>query len=272
MADAAPPPVVRGPRVPAALPLAALWTAAAVPFVLGAVHLADPELAVRLHQAGSAWARHALAALALAAAVALLLLPPARAGLRLAVAQAQRRLSTDRAPLARALGELQHFESPARHLEVGRLAVQCGETERALVHLRRALELDPRLPAAHHLAGRVLLRAGHLAQARQHFLAAEQLEPGHAFGDALLHAGRAAARLGRHDEAVRLLTEHQGRHGGSAQSQLWLGDALATAGDHAGARHAWRQAAAPPAGQASAEANWYRALARVRLWRHGGSA
>ncbi|MBL9079334.1 MAG: tetratricopeptide repeat protein [Planctomycetes bacterium] len=269
MADLGNLPPVQRRRWPVLLPLATVWVIALVPPALWLVHRGDPELAVRLALAGSTWTTRTLLALALLAAAALLLFPPAAAGVRLAAARTRRLLASDRGPLQRALADLQHFESAARHLDAGRAAWLLDDGARALVHLRRAIELDPALPAAHHQLGLVLLRTGHAAPARQAFAAAERLDPGHAFGDALLHQGRAAFRLGQHADAVELLRTHERRHGGGRRSQLWLGDALAAAGDRAAARAAWSAAAAP--GRLTAEENWCRALARVRPW-FGGRA
>ncbi len=270
MTDAPPIPAVRTRRWVHLLPLLLVWAAAVAPVVAWLLCRADPELAVRAHQTVSTWLGALLLASAALAALLLLLLPPARAGVRLLQARARRLLTSDRAPLQRALQDLQHFDSAARHLEVGRLALQLDETERAALHLRRALELEPGSAAAHHQFALVLARAGHHDAALAHFQAAERLEPGHAFGDALLHAGRAAFRLGRAAEAAALLRDHAQRHGGSRRSQLWLGDALAAVGDADGARRAWQDAASPASARLSAEENWCRAVARVRLWRRGG--
>jgi tetratricopeptide (TPR) repeat protein len=270
MADTPEIAAVRRTRWAAVVPLVLVWTVAAVPVVLWLVHERDPELAVRVGQVGTAWLLRLLLVTTGLVLLTLLVWPPAAAGVRLAFARMRRLLTSDRAPLMRALAELQHFESAARHLEVGRLALQLDETERAATHLHRSLELDGEVAGAHHQFGLVLLRAGHTETAQQHFLAAERLDPGHAFGDALLHAGRTAFRRGQHEQAAQLLRDHQARHGGGRRSHLWLGDALAAVGDDAGARAAWQVAAAPVTSALTAEENWCRALARVRLWRRGG--
>ncbi len=270
MAEAPGVTVVRRRRWVSAVPLALVWGAALAPVVLWLVHCVDPELAVRASLQATKWLLHLLLATSALLLLALALFPPAAAGVRLAFARMRRLLTSDRAPLARALTELQHFESAARHLEVGRLALQLDETERAAAHLQRSLELDGDVAGAHHQFALVLLRAGHLETAERHFLAAERLDPGHAFGDALLHAGRAAFCRGQHDAAARLLRDHQARHGGGRRSHLWLGDALAAIGAHDAARAAWQAAAAPVTTALTAEENWCRALARVRLWRRGG--
>lgn len=254
----------------AVLPLAVVWAIALVPPVLWLVHVADPEAAVRTAQVAWLWTGRVLLGIAVLAGLALVVWPPAAAGVRLAFARVRLLLTSDRAPLQRALGELQHFESAARHFEVGRLALQLDDTERAAVHLQRAIELDPEVAGAHHQFGLVLFRACRDEAALARFQAAERLDPGHAFGDALLHAGRASFRLGRHADAAAMLRAHEQRHGGGRRSHLWLGDALAAIGDRDGARRAWQTAAAP--GRLTAEENQARAVARVRLWRRGGGS
>ncbi len=271
MAEATPPPTVRQLRWGNLVPLGLVWVAVAVPIVLWLVHRADPELAVQVKLIALTWLLRALLVAAVLAAVACLAFPPAPAALRLAFARARLLLTSDRAPLTRALTELQHFESAARHLEVGRLALQLDETERAAKHLQRALELDGTVAAAHHQFGLVLLRAGHFEAALARFLDADRIEPGHAFGDALLFAGRTLFLLHRHEDGARLLRDHEARHGGGRRSHLWLGDALAAAGQTAAARAAWTAAAAPVTAALTAQENWCRALARVRLWRRGAS-
>jgi hypothetical protein len=103
------------------------------------------------------------------------------------------------------------------------------------------------------------------------FLRAETLDPGHAFGDALLHHGRALHELGD-ARALEVLRAHQQRHGGGPRSHLWLADALLRAGERDAGLAALREAAAPPRTRLTAEENWFRALARVRLWGKGGRA
>ena len=103
------------------------------------------------------------------------------------------------------------------------------------------------------------------------FHAAEQLDPGHAFGDALLHLGRCLHQLGD-ATALATLRAHQQRHGGGPRSHVWFADALLRAGDHTAGVTALREAAAPPKQRLTAEENWFRAIARVRLWGKRGPA
>lgn len=55
--------------------------------------------------------------------------------------------------------------------------LQKGDNERALVHLRKALELDPKSPEAHNLMGVLLERDGDRKGADRHFRRAIALRP-----------------------------------------------------------------------------------------------
>jgi tetratricopeptide (TPR) repeat protein len=255
----------------AMLPLILVWGAAAAPFVLFVVHRSDPEAAVRIAVAAKFWGQRALLVLAVLGAVAALLFPPLPAWLRLMFARTKVAWSIDRAPLLNAMAELRHLETAQRHYEVGRLAWLRRDLGIAGPHLQRALELDASLAPAQHLFGLYLLRVGALPPAHAAFTAAETLDPGHAFGDALLYRGRCEDLLGAHERAVATFAAHQQQHGGGRKSRYWYGDALWHHGERDAAGTAFREAAAPAAGRLTAEENWFRALARVRCWRLGGA-
>jgi len=252
----------------ALVPLCFVWLAAVVPVILWLVHRSDPELAVRVAQVGGAWLGNGLLGLGAAAFVASLCYPPLPAGVRLLLHRARLSWASDRGPLWRAAAELRHFESAQKHLEVGRLALQLGDLNLAGPHLLRAVELDRNLSAAHYQFARLLFRIGHIAAAAKAFANAETLEPGHAFGDALLHRGRCLELLGDHEGAVSVLQQHATQHGGNRRSQFWLAEALESRGDREGNLAALHAAAAPKTTPLTAEENWFRARARVALWRH----
>jgi tetratricopeptide (TPR) repeat protein len=256
----------------ALVPLCLVWLAAGVPVALWLVHRSDPELAVRVAQVGGAWLGNGLLGLGAAAFVASLCYPPLPAGVRLLLHRAKLAWASDRGPLMRAAAELRNFESAQKHLEVGRLALQLGDLNLAGPHLLRAVELDRNLSAAHYQLARLLFRIGRLAAAEKAFANAEALEPGHAFGDALLHRGRCLDLLGDHAGAVGVLQKHAAQHGGNRRSQYWLAEALQASGDREGSLAAMRTAAAPTTTPLTAEENWFRARARVDLWRHGSRA
>ena len=272
---AEPPVDVAQPRPPlpwaSLAPLAALWACAALPFVLYVVHRADPVAAVELANDLVTWSLRAALGGGALGLLALLAFPPFPAWLRRHADRIRRSWTVDRAPMLQALKDLQHFETAQKHFEVARLA--WIRTDLTLVgpHAARAIELDPSLPQAQHLLGQFLLRVGAPAQALLAFENAERLDPGHAFGEALLLQARALALLGRDDEAVQRFERHAATFGGSHRSDFWRGEALAAVGRAADAAEAFRAAAADPGQRLPAEENWFRALARVKCWRHGGS-
>lgn len=258
-------------RQAARLPLLAVWLLVAWPFVLWLVHRQDPIAAVELAigaQIGLTWLGIGCG---VALALACLLYPPLPAWLLFAGQTTWRRLGTAEAPLRRALGELASFESAARHLEVARLFHERGMFEQGAVHAHRSLELERNVASAWHLFGSCLMQLDRLEDAAQSFANAEQLDPGHAFGEALLRQGRCQFLLQR-ASALELLQQHERRHGGGARSHLWLAEALDRAGDRAAATAALRVAAAKPPQRTTGEERLARARARVRLWTRGGKA
>ncbi|MBL8724238.1 MAG: tetratricopeptide repeat protein [Planctomycetes bacterium] len=248
------------------LPFALLLLVGLCPVLLYLWHQQDPESAVRLAHGIHRLLQQTLLATGLVLLGLLLLFPPARAGLRLCFAHLHRQFTTDRGPLLQALGELRHFASPQRHFEVGRLALAAGDLPLAAQHLDAAAAQTPDVAAVHYQYGRLLLRLGQPAAARGAFATAERLDPGHAFGDALLQHGRALWLLGQESAATAVFLSHRQRHGGSAQSLYWLGQALRRTGDAAAAHDAFAAAATAP-GPRTAEADWYRAWARLQLHR-----
>jgi tetratricopeptide (TPR) repeat protein len=263
---ASPPPLR---RAASALPLVLAWLVAAWPFVLWLVHRADPPLAVTLAQGLRAGLWTAAIWAGAAGALLCLLFPPAPAWLRLTWHRTWRQLGTDTAPLRKARADLANFESATRHLDVARLAWQRNQPALAATHVRRALELDGEIASAWHLLGSVQFATGDHAAAAAALQRAEALDPGHAFGEALLLQGRARWLLGE-PLGLELLRQHERNHGGGARSHYWLAQALLQQGDRAAAVAAWRIAAQQPARAATAEEQWFRALARVRLWGRGG--
>lgn len=255
------------------LGLGLLWTLAIVPVALWLLHLQSPTAAVATHL----WVAQALRTSALAGAVTLavglLLFPPLPAGLRLLLASTRKLATGDRSRLARAHADLQQLETAQRHLDYGRLAAQAGQPGVAVQHLRRAVELDAGAIAPRYEIGELLHDQRAYAQALPWLLDVVQRDPGHAFGEALLRLARVTFLCGDHRAALALLQQHERAHGGNRRSQYWLAQALDAVGDRTAARAVLTQAAAPPPPRQrlTAEENWYRAWARVALWRHGGA-
>lgn len=249
------------------LPLLCCWLVAVWPMLLWLLAHSEPELAVRMAQIATRVAIRGGIGAAIVIGIGLLLFPPFPAWVRLALHRMRLSFANDRSPLLKAIAELQHFESAQRHLEAGRLALVRSELPLAATHLARAVELDPGVASANYQFGLLLFRVGRVDIAQQAFERAEALDRGHAFGSALLEAGRCALLAGDGPAAVRLLEQHQREHGGGRKSHYWLGKARAANGDHGGAIEAMRFAAAPVTQRLVAEENWFRALARVWLWR-----
>lgn len=246
--------------------LALVWLVVAIPPGLWLASQQDPEAVVATVRTTTSIVVAVLLWGLLGAALAALLLPPVPAWFHLKLDALRRSLGSDRGPLLRALGELQHFASAQRHLEVGRLARSRGEHALALQHLIAALELDPRAAATHHQLGLTLFALGHLPHAAHCFANAEALEPGHAFGDALLYAARCADLRDQHAAALAGFEQHEQRHGGGYKSRYWHALALDGAGQTPAATSLLQAIAARPERRLSPEENWFRALARLRSW------
>lgn len=69
-------------------------------------------------------------------------------------------------------------EEVTRRVEAATQYLQKGNTEQAIVHLRRALELDPRSAPVNETLARVFAQSGEYELADQHFRAAVEIEPG----------------------------------------------------------------------------------------------
>lgn len=253
------------------LPLALVWAMALWPVTLWLVHAQDPVAAVRLAQ-GAAAALRAAWPWALGGALAVgLVYPPAPAFARRALHRWQQGLLLDQQALLVKIGELRDFETSARHLEVGRMLRMARKHEQAIPHLGRAVELDDSIAGGWHQLGLALFALHQWPAAARCFERAEALDPGHAFGDALLCFGR-CLHMVKDGRALATLEQHALRHGGGPRSWLWLAEARARAGDRAGTTAALRQAARKPEHRLSPEDGWFRALARTRLWGKGGAA
>jgi len=272
--DATSPQAPRAPRNLAGLiPLALCWAAALLPFVLYLVHRSDAEQAVVLANFVKRWTLRVLITVPLAALVAAIVYPPFPAWLRLFADRTSTAWTVDRAPLQRALSELQHLETAQRHFEVAKLAWLRADLPLATTHAERAAALDDGMPQVQYLLGQVLFRAKQWRRAHDAFAAAERLEPGHAFGNALLHQARCAHLLGDRERARGLFEQHEREHGGGHRSNYWFGETLAALGVRDEAARKFAVAAKAPPQRLTAEENMFRALARVRARRvrAGGS-
>lgn len=256
-------------RLPALIPLGVVWVIALLPVGFYVLHLSNPQAAVSLSTMAKELALQALLVAAVAAIAGFLLYPPLPAWVRRYLDRTRTKWSADRAPMARAIAELQHFETAQKHFEIAKLAWIRSDYVLVAVHAQRSVELDGTLPAAQHLLGLISLRTNALAEALQAFTAAERLDPGHAFGDALLHVAHVQQLLGDLNASLASFKQFERAHGNNHRSNFWHGDALFAAGKSDDAAKAFHAAAADPKAKLTPEENWFRARARVRCWRIG---
>jgi len=142
-------------------------------------------------------------------------------------------------------------DMPLALVYLGQLERDGGHLEAAIAALKRALALNPRDAVTATLLGAALTQAGRPRETLA------LLEPWTARAepdlDALLTRALAAARLGRADEARRLLERAREIDPSSARVLVGLGSVRLTAGDSAGAREAFAQALAQNPSAAQAE-------------------
>lgn len=253
------------------LPALLLWWTTGIGIALFVANAKDPVEAVRMARAIADIAPTALLWCGVTAFALALLWPPFPAALRLAVARIGETLRTDRGPLLRAIADLRNFESAARHLEAGRAANACRDYRAAIPHLIRAIQMERDLLAAHYQIGVAFFELGALQQSAQALTHVTAIEPGHAFGDALLRLARVRQLGGDRTGARDLFVQHQKEHGGNRKSHHWLGLAHLDVGDRDAARAALQVAASKANKPRTAEENWHRAKSRVLLWRLGGA-
>lgn len=247
------------------LPLALVWAAALWPATLWLVHAADPAAAVRLAHGAAATASATWPWLAGGAAAACIGYPPTAPYVRRALHRWRLGWSLDQLQLGKALADLEQLETADRRLALGRLLLAAHKPEQALPHLARAVELDDAVAGAWHQFGLALFLLHQWPAAARCFERAETLDPGHAFGDALLRFGRCLHEL-KDGRALMALETHARQHGGGPRSWLWLAEARARAGDRGGELAALAQAAAPPARKTTPDEALCRAIARTRRW------
>lgn len=116
-------------------------------------------------------------------------------------------LMTEHAPPAEMIdffsAELQRDAKPqSSHYFWAIGLARSGRTDEAIVHLRRALDIDPAHEMSQRLWGVLLERRGDLPEAYAHMIEATRIHP--EFRAALQDAARVARKLGRADDAVAL--------------------------------------------------------------------
>jgi len=118
--------------------------------------------------------------------------------------------------IARQLVELSP-ETPSFHAELGKVLVELGDFESALVPLERAVDLAPEDVGVHYAFGDALQQMGRSAEARPHIEFALEAEPEMAaahvcMGNILRVEGRPDLATGSYTEAIRLRGEYPEAH------------------------------------------------------------
>jgi tetratricopeptide (TPR) repeat protein len=250
---------------------ALLWAAALVPPTLYVSSRSTPVETIEFaFRAGHylSWAAIGLAATGL---VLLFLYPPFLPFLRLQLAGIKRRLGSDHKPLYDGLYRLQHLETHADHLQVGRAARNLDQLPLALAHLGRAFEMDPTHLTGRFELGRVLCELSRFKEAVVILESVVKEDEQHGYGDALHLLGLAYVRTGATEQAVATLRRQQMLFPHNRQVHLLLARVLGKAGDTAASIAELEKAAQPRQkderfGNAEQLA---RAQARVALWRGG---
>ena len=248
-----------------------LWGAALVPPVLYVSSLSAPvDTVLWAAQAGLYLGRVA-AALGATVVLLLLLYPPFLPFVRLRLAAIKRRLGTDHKPLYDGLYRLQHLETHADHLQVGRAARNLGQLPLALAHLARAFEMDPTHLAGRHELGRVLAEVSRFKDAVTILESVVREDEQHGYGDALHLLGLAQARTGATEQAISTLRRQQALFPHNREVQLLLAGVLGKQGDREACIAELKKAAQPRQQDVRLDPRQQlaRARARVALWRGG---
>ncbi len=252
-----------------------LCAASAAALSLAVLAHLDPalalEIAVPLGAGLGGLASYALPAVALV----LIAWPPFLPGIRLWLSRMRDRMSVDQGPMLTAQDRLRHLETAPDHVTVGLAQLRLGQAARAIPHFGRALQLDPTHVAARFHLGRALLQVGALDEARLALADVVRIDPGHAFGRAILELAEACERTGDDATADRLLADHEHAHGPHRRADLARGRIALRRGDRDSARRFLERAAASPSAGArrlNPDEAFDRARARVLRWRLGGGA
>jgi tetratricopeptide (TPR) repeat protein len=137
--------------------------------------------------------------------------------------------------------------------ELGVSCLQNGETARAIVHFKRAIEADPKSSEAYNKLGLALTDAGYCDEAIPCFRRSLELRPGYPpvyanLGNLFEQTGRPDKAITYYNRALELIAyDPVSRNGGGAKSLAaeinWrIGDLLVRGGDPQGARDHYAEA------------------------------
>jgi len=212
-------------------------------------------------------------AVGLGAITVLLLLtyPPFLPFVRLRLAGIKRRLGSDHKPLYDGLYRLQHLETHADHLQVGRAARNLDQLPLALVHLAKAFEMDPTHLSGRYELGRALCELSRFKDAATILESVIREDEQHGYGDALHLLGQAYARVGATEQAISTLRRQQALFPHNRHVHLLLARMLSKSGDTQGCITELEKAAQPRQKDERFDhaERLARAQARVALWRGG---
>lgn len=253
---------------------ASLWIVALGTVLLVVAGLEAPRSTTEVAARVAEWLRMFAIAAALIGTLALIAWPPAIPWLRLWWKEARDRMRVDHGPMLEATARLEHFESAADHLIVGRTLLRIGQPNRALRHLMRAVELEPDAVQNAYFCGRALLAVGAYPVALRALTHAAKLDPEYAFGDLLIDLARAQMRNGQPEAAEQTLARHEQRFGAAPTVDLLRAQLAVARDEPERAREFFSRAAAKPpvATVVSPRDRLARARARVGLLRLGGSS
>jgi Tfp pilus assembly protein PilF len=140
--------------------------------------------------------------------------------------------------------------NPLRHDQVALLHLRAGKTDRAIVHLRESLRLNPASAPTHYNLGIALSQEQKLDEALAEFREALRIDAGHA--DAHNNAGAMLHGMGQLDEAARHYRQAIELRPDNIDAHSNLGRILMTTGQDALAVDAFRRALSIRADHASA--------------------
>jgi tetratricopeptide (TPR) repeat protein len=118
------------------------------------------------------------------------------------------------------------------HLNLGLLLAAQGHAEEAVLHLRRALEIDPTEIDAHYELGKIARAQGRLADAIGHFGEVVAIDDRHSSFEVWREIGETYYAAGQLDDAYEALSRFVERRETDARGRYALGLTLAALGRH----------------------------------------
>lgn len=126
-------------------------------------------------------------------------------------------------------------DSPAAYVATARLLLRREFTNEAIVFVRKALAIDPKLPMAHQLLGEIALAQADLPTAIRELVAEEKLDPLN--GVLYEHLGDAYVRSREYEQARRVLNRAILLNPNDTGPYILLGEALTGMGEPAEGVH-----------------------------------